>query len=154
MPNGVTAPLGEEFGLTPQPVRSPARSVLLRELPRQTFPAALRLLLGNRGHLAELQVLRVDALAPDVTVVGLDSVLDEVVAGIETNSDDDAVGLLLGLRADELAEAADVGFGLLEIGLGLLCRYLLFSRRGSLGSFWVLVLRAFSASPRRLRRSP
>ena len=60
-----------------------------------------------------------------MTVVGLDAVLDEVVAGVETNSDDDAVGLLLGLRADELAEAADVGFGLLEIGLGLLVRDLL-----------------------------
>jgi hypothetical protein len=60
-----------------------------------------------------------------VTVVGLDAVLDEVVAGVETNSDDDAVGLLLGLRAYELAEAADVGFGLLEIGLGLLARGLL-----------------------------
>ena len=60
-----------------------------------------------------------------MTVVGLDAVLDEVVAGVETNSDDDAVGLLLGLRADELAEAADVGFGLLEIGLGLLVRGLL-----------------------------
>ena len=68
-----------------------------------------------------------------MTVVGLDSVLDEVVAGIETNSDDDAVGLLLGLRADELAEAADVGFGLLEIGLGLLCRYLLFQQARFLG---------------------
>ena len=65
-----------------------------------------------------------------MTVVGLDAVLDEVVAGVETSSDDDAVGLLLGLRADELAEAADVGFGLLEIGLGLLCRYLLFQRAG------------------------
>ena len=65
-----------------------------------------------------------------MTVVGLDAVLDEVVAGVETNSDDDAVGLLLGLRADELAEAADVGFGLLEIGLGLLCRDLLLQRAG------------------------
>ena len=53
-------------------------------------------------------------------VVGLDAVLDEVVAGIETNSDDDAVGLLLGLRADELAEATNVGFGILEVSLCLL----------------------------------
>ena len=53
-------------------------------------------------------------------VVGLDSVLDEVVAGVETNSDDDAVGLLLGLRADELAEATNVGFGILEVSLCLL----------------------------------
>ena len=66
-------------------------------------------------------------------VVGLDAVLDEVVAGVETNSDDDAVGLLLGLRADEFAEATNVGFGILEVSLCLLGRYLLFQRAGFLG---------------------
>ena len=68
-----------------------------------------------------------------MTVVGLDSILDEVVAGIETSSDDDAVGLLLGLRADELAEATNVGFGILEVSLCLLCRDLLLQRAGFLG---------------------
>ena len=68
-----------------------------------------------------------------MTVVSLDAVLDEVVAGVETNSDDDAVGLLLGLRADEFAKATNVGFGILEVSLCLLCRYLLFQRAGFLG---------------------
>ena len=68
-----------------------------------------------------------------MTVVGLDAVLDEVVAGVETNSNDDAVGLLLGLRAGELAEATDVGFGILEVSLCLLRRDLLFQRTGFLG---------------------
>ena len=66
-------------------------------------------------------------------VVGLDSVLDEVVAGVETSSDDDAVGLLLGLRADELAEATDVGFGILEVSLCLLVRDLLLQQARFLG---------------------
>ena len=68
-----------------------------------------------------------------MAVVGLDAVLDEVVAGIETNSDDDAVGLLLGLRADELAEATDVGFGILEVSLCILVRDLLLQRARFLG---------------------
>ena len=68
-----------------------------------------------------------------MTVVGLDAVLDEVVAGVETNSDGDAVGLLLGLRADELAEATDVGFGILEVSLCLLVRDLLLQQARFLG---------------------
>ena len=66
-------------------------------------------------------------------VVGLDSVLDEVVAGVETSSDDDAVGLLLGLRADEPAEATNVGFGILEVSLCLLVRDLLLQQARLLG---------------------
>ena len=68
-----------------------------------------------------------------MTVVGLDAVLDEVVAVIETNSDDNAVGLLLGHRADELAEATDVGFGILEVSLCILVRDLLLQRARFLG---------------------